>query len=120
VRWKIDTAFTTNEPPPYTVEVFLPGAIHLDPQKESSALSDRLAGGLTTMSAAVGEYGRDYEELLVERQSEIRKAIGTAKALEAETGVSVPWQLFSGLGNIAGSPRQIDAELQRQDKENED
>lgn len=117
VRWKIDTAFTTGEIPPYFVEIFLPGAIHLDPQKESSALSDRLAGGLTTMSAAVGEYGRDYEELLSERRSEIKKAIKTAQTLEEETGVPVPWQLFSGLGNIAGSPRQIDAELKRQEEE---
>lgn len=119
IRWKLATSYR-DELPDYTIQIYLPGTIHLDPQKESSAITDRLSSGLTTMSAAVGEYGCDYEELLAERKAEIEKAIATAKEIEDSTGVTVPWQLFSGLGNIAGSPRQIDAEMKREEEETEE
>lgn len=120
VRWKIKSAYSVNTPPEYEVEIYLPGAIHFDPQKESTALTDKLSGGLTTMASAVGEFGFDYEDLLAERKAEIQKAINTAKEIEEESGVVVPWQLFSGLGNIAGSPRQIDAEIEREQLNNEE
>lgn len=108
LKWKINTAFSLNEPPEYEIDIFLPGAIHLDPQKESAALTDKLAGGLTTMADAVGEYGYDLEELTLKRKNEVLKAIKTAREIEEETGEVVPWQLFSGLPSIAASPRQID------------
>lgn len=116
-KWKINTAFNLSNPPEYEIEIFLPGAIHLDPQKESAALSDKLAGGLTTMADAVGEYGYDLEELIIKRKKEVLYAIKTAKEIEEETGETVPWQLFSGLPSIASSPRQIDVNNEDEDNE---
>lgn len=119
VNWKLKEMMGV-ELPDYKVEVYLPRALRLDEQKEIAATESKITSCLTTMQDAVSEMGWDYEELIEKRKKEIFQAIKVSQSLKEETGVDVPWQLFSGLGSVANSPKQLDMNIQQNEEESID
>ena len=119
VNWKLTSVFGESLPV-YKVDVYLPRAIRLDEQKEIAATESKITSCLTTMQDAVSELGWDYAELIKKRKNEILQAINISKEIEKETGEKVPWQLFSGLGSVADSPKQLDMAQLNPNEENTD
>lgn len=60
-----------------------PGWKWVDPLKEASAINLQLALGITSLSEVCGEQGKDWYEVLRQRQQEIETC--------QEMGVSLPW-----------------------------
>lgn len=69
----------------------------IDPLKEVQAHAAKLDRGLTSMTAVCKEMGRERSDIILDRVREITEAIEQSKAIEADTGECVPWQVFAGL-----------------------
>ena len=113
VTWRI--MLWEPNPPDFRVDVYLPRALRLDEDKEVTATERKIANCLTTLTEAASEVGWDFEELLRARRQEIIRAIEMSRSIEAETGEKVPWQIFAGLGKIAGSPRTVGEQKEIED-----
>lgn len=81
----------------YAHEWICPPFPWLDQLKEAQAWGVKLDRGLATYSQAVKSVNGDRQEVVELRAQEVREAITTAKAIKAETGEAVPWQMFAGL-----------------------
>lgn len=73
----------------------------LDQLKEGQAWGQRIDRGLTTHAEAIKSQNRDREDVVGEREREVRDAIAIAQRIEDDTTVKVPWQIFAGLGQPA-------------------
>ncbi|MCK9177064.1 MAG: phage portal protein [Clostridiales bacterium] len=69
----------------------------LDAAAEVSAYEKKLALGLTTHSDVVKALQEEREQVLDQRESEIRDAIERSRRLAEETGERVPWQHWCGI-----------------------
>lgn len=69
----------------------------IDQLKEVQAYSEKVERGFTTHSQTCKSLKLDPDDVLEQREAEVRSAIERAQRIEKETGVLVPWQHFAGL-----------------------
>lgn len=78
-------------------EWFPPPFPWIDPLKDAEADALLIDRGHATYAEVLKGQNRDREEMIETRAQEIAEAIAAAKAIEAQTGEKVPWQLFCGM-----------------------
>ena len=86
----------------------------IDQVKEAQAYGLRLDRSLVTHAQVCKSLNLDPDDVLQQREDEIRDAINRAAKIEKETGKEVDWRVFAGL-NLATQPVQ-----EKQEKPNED
>jgi len=69
----------------------------IDQLKEAQAQAAKIDRGFVTHSAVCKSLKTDREEVIDQREKEVREAIERSKKIEADTEVAVPWQIFAGL-----------------------
>lgn len=86
----------------------------IDQVKEAQAYGLRLDRSLATHALVCKSLNLDADDVLQQKEDEIRGAINRAAKIEKETGKEVDWRVFAGL-NLATQPVQ-----EKQEKPNED
>jgi hypothetical protein len=69
----------------------------LDQLKEAQAWASKLDRGMETHARSIKSLGLDPDQVLEQREKEIRQAITRAQSIEKATGEAVPWTVFCGL-----------------------
>lgn len=80
----------------------------IDQLKEVQAYAEKVERGFTTHSQTCKSLKLDPDEVLEQRESEVRSAIERAQRIEKDTGVLVPWQHFAGLKPPVAAPAKSD------------
>jgi len=97
----------------------------IDQLKEAQAQATKVERGFTTHSAVCKSLGTDRDEIIVQREKEVRDAIAIAQRIEKDTGQAVPYQQFCGLkiesqkGQLASIVDSDREESSSQENENE-
>ena len=90
LKWKVEEwiakGMLTAPRVPWSVTALPPKEIQVDPLKEANA-NIVLANSFSTYRDVALGYGRDFDELLIQRNAEIRKAEEIAKKLRDELGI---------------------------------
>jgi capsid protein len=102
LTWKIDAWerkrwIRKPKEDPYEHNWIKPTFPWLDQLKEAQAYALRMDRTFGTHGMVLKSLDMDPDEVLQEREQEIRKAIDRVAKIKADTGVDVPWQLFAGL-----------------------
>jgi len=97
----------------------------LDQYKEAQAYGMQVDRGFATHASVCKGLGGERSDIVDAREAEIRDAIARATKIKADTGVRVPWELFSGnqYSQIAESSRvaaEGRASEDQQDKQPDD
>jgi len=92
----------------------------IDQLKEVQAYAEKVERGFTTHSQTCKSLKLDPDEVLEQRESEIKSAIERVQRIEKETGVLVPWQHFAGLKPSVAAPAKSDQSDENQEKEAEE
>lgn len=101
-EWAVERAIMSGELPPppvddYTAHEWIkPAFPWIDALKEAQAYGEQLDRGLTTHAQVLKSRNMDRGDFLEQRTREVRDAIEAAAAIEKETGVKVPWEIFAG------------------------
>jgi len=69
----------------------------IDPTKEGQAQALKVDRGFVTHRQVCKSLKTDRDEVIDQREVEVRDAIERSKKIEADTEVKVPWQIFAGL-----------------------
>lgn len=102
-NWRIAKAIKAGELPPapidskgisewYKVQWSFPEFGWVDPQSESQAAQLDFNMGATSLSAITRKKGRDAEDVLTEKASDIAVAIRIANDINAQTGSTLTWR----------------------------
>ncbi|HUU32196.1 MAG TPA: phage portal protein, partial [Phycisphaerae bacterium] len=83
--------------PETDVEWIKPTFPWIDQLKEAQAYGEQLDRGLATHAQVCKSKGGDRDEIVERRVAEVTDAVNHAKKIKADTGVTVPWQLFAGV-----------------------
>lgn len=88
-----------------------------DPQAEAEVAAQRLDRGLAAYSDEIRRLGDDPDETRRRIERDIRAAIEAARRIEAETGVSVPWERLCGYapGRTQMAAREAAAAARKED-----
>lgn len=99
----------------------------LDLLKEVQAYATKVERGFTTHSQVCKSLKTDRDEVIDQREKEVRDAIERSKKIEIDTEVAVPWQIFAGMeppGSKPASPAEPDkdepAAVKKKEKEEDD
>lgn len=101
-EWALERAIVSGELPTppvddYTAHEWIkPAFPWIDALKEAQAYGEQLDRGLVTHAQVLKSRNIDRGDFLEQRDAEVRSAIARSKAIEKETGVKVPWQIFAG------------------------
>jgi lambda family phage portal protein len=82
----------------------------IDQLKEAEAYGAKVDRGFATHSQVCKSLNVEREDVVSTREQEIRDAIARSTAIEADTGVVVPWQHFCGLS--VTPPKPLPQEIQ--------
>jgi len=80
----------------------------IDQLKEVQAYAEKVLRGFTTHSQTCKSLKLDPDEVLEQREAEVRGAIERVQRIEKEMGVLVPWQHFAGLKPPTAVPAKSD------------
>lgn len=69
----------------------------IDQLKEAMAQATKVERGFVTHSQVCKSLNTDRDEVIEQREKEVRDAIDRANRIKEETGVEVPWEIFAGL-----------------------
>ena len=69
----------------------------IDQLKEAQAQAAKIDRGFVTHSQVCKSLKTDRDEVIAQREKEVREAIERSKKIESDTEVAVPWQIFAGL-----------------------
>lgn len=81
----------------YAHEWIMPSFPWIDQLKEAQAYGAKVDRSFCTHAQVLKSLDQDRDDVVAARDREIRDAIKRAQAIEAETGVKVPWEPFAGL-----------------------
>ncbi len=99
-QWAIDLAVKkgvlAERPDMYTHDWIRPSFPWIDQLKEAQAYSLQVDRSFATHSQVLKSQGLEREDIVAAVDREIRDAIERAQAIEADTGVKVPWEPFAG------------------------
>lgn len=115
-RWKIDQWIDAHKLRPradkYAHSWIRPSYPWIDQLKECQAWGAKLDRGLVTYGQACKSLNSDREEVVEQREREVRAAIETADRIMADhPAAEIPWEIFAGLrpprareGHAGGEP----------------
>jgi len=92
----------------------------IDQLKEAQAYSLRVERGFLPQRAVCRALNVDRDDVVAERDMEIRDAIARAQAIEADTGVLPPWEVFAGLPIPSSAPAAPSQEAASNEADRED
>lgn len=98
--WKLETwrnELTIGQKNQLQVQWIAPEYPWLDQLKEAQAHAMKVERGFSTHSQVCKSLGTDRDEIIIQREREVRDAIETAQRIEKETGQKVPYEIFCGL-----------------------
>lgn len=124
-QWRQDANSSVSANAEVTVSWRTPTFPWIDQLKEAQAYGEQLDRGLITLTEVCKSRHDDIDDTRAGREREIRDAIKTAQRISAETGETVPWQIFAGLkvNNKPEAPAEAkdgSDSKNRQNKESDD
>lgn len=114
-EWFIDLAVADDtlqdRPDKYMHEWIMPTFPWIDQLAEATAHASKIDRSFCTHASVLRSLNKDRDEVIAQRDREIRSAIEVAKKITDDTGVAVPWQPFAGLQapGAPGSPMPAEA-----------
>lgn len=88
-------------PERYTGVRWMPrGWAWIDPQKEVAAYKEAIRGGMTTLSKVVAQDGDDIEDLMVQREREVKRAAELGLVFDTDAAIS------KYTGSPGGAPQE--------------
>jgi len=91
----------------------------IDQLKEAQAHGEKVDRGFSTHGQVCKSLGTDRDELIAQREKEVRSAIDIADRIEADTGRKVPYEIFCGLKATSSAPTPAEPAEDSQKKPDE-
>jgi capsid protein len=102
-KWKMEEFIKDGKLPKNSeydkLEIIKPGYQYmLDIEKEANGTAVQVEKGFKSYTDSLKSYGKEYVDVINQRQAEIQKAIEISQEMETKYSIKVPWTLFCGLG----------------------
>jgi len=125
--WKMATwrkSLTIGANRKITVNWIAPEYPWIDQLKEAQAHAAKVERGFATHSQVCKSLGTDRDEVVIQREKEVRNAIEISQKIKKDTDVDVPYQIFCGL-KVESAPAAANSNQEQEnpnqtDQENED